>query len=186
MSTASHPRLMTAEEFMDADLGEGVHELVRGKVVESPPSHFEHGVVCGRVAGLFWEYQRRTSYGHGASNNTLVKTEQNPDTVRGVDFMFFSKARWPKPSETAKLPPIAPDVAIEVASPSYRRGDLLKKASEYLAAGSLAVWLVYPKKRSVAIFRDSQTPPVVLTGGDVIEEQPELPGFRCTVAELFP
>jgi len=176
---------MTAEEFMNADLGEGLHELVRGKAVHLSLPHYEHDSICYHPAGLFQEYERRTGYGHEASNDSAIRTERDPDTVRGANFMSFSNARWPKPGKSTKLPLIASDVAIEVVSPSNRRSELLQKVAEYLGAGSLTVWLVYPRKRSIAIFRDSP-PPVVLNDGDVIEDQPELPGFRCTVAEIFP
>ena len=38
MATVSQPKLLTAEEFMAADLGDGCFELVRGEVVELPPA----------------------------------------------------------------------------------------------------------------------------------------------------
>ncbi len=57
MATASQPKLMTATEFMAADLGEGTFELVQGEIVEMPPPRPEHGVFaptcrasCGTTA----------------------------------------------------------------------------------------------------------------------------------------
>ncbi len=44
MATVAKSKLLTAEEFMAADLGEGIFELVRGEVVEVPPPMPEHGV----------------------------------------------------------------------------------------------------------------------------------------------
>ena len=43
MATVAQTKLLTAEEFMAADLGEGSFELVRGEVVEVPPAMPEHG-----------------------------------------------------------------------------------------------------------------------------------------------
>ena len=187
MSTASQPRLMTAEEYMNADLGDGRHELIRGEVVELSPPISDHGYVCMQVGFLLHGFGRQTGCGYCLANDASVQTERNPDTVRGPDICFYSEARQPrfKSMNEPGLLTVAPDVAIEVVSPSNRRGELLRKVAEYLAAGSLAVWLVYPRKRSVAIFRDAQAPPVVLEDGDAIEDQPELPGFRCTVTEIF-
>ncbi|MDG3005819.1 Uma2 family endonuclease [Paludisphaera mucosa] len=186
MATAPAARLMTAEEFMRADLGEGPHELVRGEVVlVTPPPGYGHGSICYNLSGLFWEYQRRTGYGHAATNDSAVQTQRSPDTVRGADFVFFSNARWPKPTTFVTIPPIAPDLAVEVVSPSNRRGEILEKVAEYLNAGTLVVWIVYPKKRSIAIYRDAESPPVVLNDGDVLENFPELRGFRCLVSDVF-
>ena len=44
MATVAEPKLLTAEEFMAADLGEGTFELVRGEIIELPPAMPEHGV----------------------------------------------------------------------------------------------------------------------------------------------
>jgi hypothetical protein len=38
MATAAQTKLLTAEEFMAADLGGGTFELVRGEIVEMPPA----------------------------------------------------------------------------------------------------------------------------------------------------
>ncbi|WP_165244072.1 Uma2 family endonuclease [Paludisphaera soli] len=185
MSIASNPRLMTAEEFLQADLGDGQFELVRGEVVRLSPPLYEHGFICSNLTFHLGSYARRTGFGHTASNDTSVQTQRGPDTVRGPDVLFFSNARWPKPKPAAVIPPIAPDVAVEVVSPGDRRGEIEAKVGEYLAAGTLAVWVVYPRKRSVVIHRDPESPPDVLKDGDAIDDQPELPGFRCLVSEIF-
>jgi Uma2 family endonuclease len=186
MATASQSKLMTAEEFMAADLGEGRFELVRGEVIEVPPSMPDHGLVCGNFAGVLWDYGRRSGYGYVLSNDAAVQTEQDPDTVRGADVSFYSHARWPISKVTGELIPIPPDLAVEVVSPSNRRGAILKKIGEYREAGVLMVWVVYPKRRRVAVYRGDEDEPVVYREGDVLEGFPELPGFRCPVSDLFP
>ncbi len=47
------------------------------------------------------------------------------------------------------------------------------------------MWIVYPKSRTVAIHRSLDEPPDVLKEDAVIENLPELPGFRCPVADFF-
>jgi Uma2 family endonuclease len=185
MATASQTKLLTAEEFMAADLGEGSFELVRGEVIEVPPTMPEQGAVCANVAGTFWDYGRRSGYGYTLSNDSAVVTERGPDTVRGADICFYSHARWPRTQLGNTLPPVPPDVAVEVYSPSNRRGAMSQKVTEYLVAGTLMVWVVYPANRSVAIYRSDDEPPLVLREGDFIENLPELPGFRCAVADFF-
>jgi Uma2 family endonuclease len=185
MATASQTKLMTAEEFMAADLGEGTFELVRGEVVEVPPAMPEHGRVCGNSYFVLETYGRQSGLGYALSNDSGVLTERGPDTVRGVAVCFYSHARWPRIQVGKTLPPVPPDVAVEVYSPSNRRGAMNQKVSEYLVVGTLLVWVIYPASRSVAIYRSDDEPPLVFREGDFIENLPELPGFRCTVADFF-
>jgi Uma2 family endonuclease len=185
MATVAKPQLMTAEEFMGADLGEGTHELVRGEVVDVPPAMPEHGVVCGNVVGILWHYGRTSGHGYPLSNDSAVLTERDPDAVRGADVCFYSHARWPRSEVGDALPPVPPDLVVEVASPGNRQKALFKKITEYLEIGVPLVWVVYPKRRQIAIYRGEDAEPIFLREGDVIEDLPELPGFRCPVADFF-
>jgi Uma2 family endonuclease len=185
MATAAQPKLMTAEEFMAADLGEGTYELVRGEVVQMPPPMPEHGVVCGNAAGILWDYGRRSGHGYALSNDSAVLTERDPDTVRGTDVCFYTHARWPRSQVGNTLPPVPPDLAVEVVSPGDRPAEILRKVAEYLAAGVQLVWVIYPKRRCVAVYRPDQEEPTVFKEGEFLENFPELPGFRCPVADLF-
>jgi Uma2 family endonuclease len=185
MATDVKPKLLTAEEFMNLDLGEGTFELVRGEVVKVPPPMPEHGIVCNNVAGLLWNYSRQSGHGYSLSNDSAVLTERGPDTVRGADVCFYSHARWPREQVGRGLPPVAPDVVVEVVSASDRRSKIHQKVEEYLEAGVLLLWVVYPARRSVVLYRPDNEPPTVLSENDTLENLPELPGFRCRVAELF-
>ena len=184
-ATQPQPKLMTAEEFMAADLGDGTFELVRGEVVEVPPAMPEHGRVCGNTFYVLETYGRQSGRGYALSNDTAVLTERGPDTVRGADVAYYSHARWPRSEVGKTIPPVPPDLAVEVYSPSDRRGAMSQKVAEYLSAGALLVWVIYPASRSVVIHRSDDQPPLVLHEGSHIEHLPELPGFRCAVADLF-
>jgi Uma2 family endonuclease len=188
MATATQPqaKLMTAEEFMAADLGDGTFELVRGEVIEVPPPMPAHGVVCANTGGVLWDYGRRSGFGYSLTNDSGVQTERDPDTVRGADVCFYSHARWPLSKVGRELIPVPPDLAVEVVSPGDRRAAVLKKVVEYLQAGVLRVWVVYPRRRQVAVYRGDDDEPIFYREGDVLEGFPELPDFRCPVADLFP
>jgi len=185
MASVAPAKLMTAEEYMKADLGEGTFELVRGEVVEVPPTMPEHGRVCANVVFALESYGRQSGYGYALSNDSAVVTERGPDTVRGADVCFYSHDRWPRSEVGTKLPPVAPNMVVEVYSPGNRRGEILEKLAQYLLAGIPLVWIVYPKSRTVAIHRSLDAPPDVLKEDAVIENLPELPGFRCALADFF-
>ena len=185
MATASQTKLLTAEEFMAVDLGEGTFELVRGEIVEMPPAMPKHGLVCGSAFFLLESYGRQSGLGYALSNDSAVVTERNPDTVRGADVSFYANARWPRAHVGDQLPPVPPDVAVEVVSPGDRLAKIVKKVSEYLEVGVPLVWVVYPNRRQVVIYRANAEEPTTLDEQAVIENLPELPGFRCSVSDFF-
>jgi Uma2 family endonuclease len=184
MPTAVQTNLMTAEEFMAADLGEGRFELVRGEVVPVPPTMPKHGRICMKIGFVLESFGRQTGYGYSLTGSA-VATERRPDTVRGPDVCFFSQARWSRSQVGNDLPPVPPDVAVEVVSPRNRPGGLLKKVGEYLEAGVLLVWVVNPERRRVTVYWPGEEAPIVLDEDEFMENFPELPGFRCPVSVLL-
>src|SRR5438105_291822 len=108
--------LVTAEEFLQMDLGEGIHELVRGEIVQIPPGGPDHGVVCANVAALLHQFSKRTGHGYAMRNDSAVLISS--DTVRGGDVLYYSEARIPRVQIGPRPTPIAPDLVVEVYSPS--------------------------------------------------------------------
>ena len=184
MATDARTRLLSAEEFMDLDLGEGMHELVRGEIIEMPQPRPQHGLVCGNFTIALGVFGKRTGHGYTLSNDTAVVTARGPDTVRGGDVLYYSNARWPRHQVGRDLPPLVPDLVVEVRSPSDRPGAVAEKVDEYLAAGVSMAWVADPIARTLAIHRP-EAAAIVLSDLDAVAELPELPGFTCTVAELF-
>jgi Uma2 family endonuclease len=80
--------------------------------------------------------------------------------------------------------PLAPDLAVEVLSPTDRMGDALAKISMYLQAGVQIVWLVDPSSQTVTVFQPDAAPATLRTG-DTLDGGSVLPGFSLPVAEMF-
>ncbi len=173
---------ITADEFLKMDLGDGLHELVKGEIVEMPPPSPKHGMVCMNVGAIFHGFGRETGLGYALCNDSVVVIDKF--NVRGADVQYFSEARWPKAKVGDAPPPIAPDLVVEVRSPSDRWADVLAKVVDYLHSGVPVVLVLQPKPRSLMIFRDDGDP-ITLGESDALENLPELPGFRCLVADFF-
>jgi Uma2 family endonuclease len=161
-----------------------IFELVRGEIIEMPPPMPEHGRVVVNAGFALESFGRQSGFGYCLSASAVL-TERGPDTVRGPDISFYSQARWPRSEVGRGLPPIPPDLAVEVVSPSDRPGKISAKVAEYQGVGIPLIWVVYPASRVVVIHRSDGQPPLVLREGDAIENLPELPGFRCPVADFF-
>ena len=80
------------------------------------------------------------------------------------------------------MPPIAPDVAVEILSPDDRRIDVDDKIAVYLRAGSSLVLVVDPQRRIVELHDSAQT--LCLNESAAIEHR-ALPGFSYSVRDLF-
>jgi len=182
---ATIQKLITAEEFLEMpDPEDGTRqELVKGVIEKMSRPNFKHGE-CQSATSYVLRYYAKTNRAGRVVTETGIQTEKDPDTVRGPDVSFWSVERLPLDQEVIGYPPIAPDLCVEVLSPSNRRKQIRQKIKEYLFNGTKAVWVIDPENRTVTIYRtplEGRTleEDAILDGDDV------LPGFTCKVSELF-
>lgn len=186
MTAATQDKLLTAEEFMDLpDPGDGSkQELVRGVVITMPPPQAPHGYTAARVTISVGGFVVQHNLGIVVGNDTGVVLERGPDTVRGPDLAYWSFARQ------ATVPKgyfeIAPDLAVEVLSPSNTRRQIDAKIREFLNAGTTMVWVVDPLDRSVRVHRKDSAAPVIRMSGAMLDGEDVLPNFQVAVSSLFP
>lgn len=175
---------VTAEQLMDLPDGGRRRELVDGELREMAPAGFGHGRVALRVGARLDEFAHRERLGVVVAAETGFLLSRDPDTVRAPDAAFVAGHRLPPPEEQQRFAELAPDLAVEVVSPSDRAADVTEKALAWLAAGSSLVWVVYPVQRVVAVYAPGGVvrhvgEGEVLDGGDV------LPGLRLPVADIL-
>ena len=107
---------------------------------------------------------------------------RDPDTVRAPDIAFLGATRPSGPQRGYY--PGAPDLAVEVLSPDDRPSYVVEKVAEWLEAGTIAVWVIDPRTRTVTVHSAGELAGVleesdVLTGGIL------LPGFALAVRDIF-
>jgi Uma2 family endonuclease len=143
-----------------------------------------HGVVCARLTIELGKFVQEHDLGElfGAETGFLVET--NPDTVLGTDAAFVSHERLATVETFEKFFPFAPDLAVEVLSPSNTVQEIDEKINFYFAAGARAVWVFNPKRRTVAVYR-SPFDVRILSEQDTIEGGDVLPQFRLELSKLF-
>jgi Uma2 family endonuclease len=158
-------------------------ELVRGELVDMPPPGFEHGSIISEIAFLFTTHVKAKRLGRVLGAETGFRLSRNPDTVRGIDVAFVSTARIPT-HNLEKHFDGAPDLAVEVLSPSDSMTMMEDKVDELLRAGARAVWVVNPVRRTVTIHR-AGAQPHVLRETDTLDAGDAMPGFTCVVKDFF-
>ena len=175
--------LVTAEQFLRMPECEW-YELVAGELRKMTQPSFLHGAVAAQVSRLLGNYVAERKLGRVSTNDPGFLLARDPDTVLGPDVAFVSARRLAAQPAGEGLREGAPDLAIEVLSPTNTRTEIHEKAIAYLDAGASLVWVIDPALRTVMVYR-SATETVTLAQDAVLEGKPVLPGFRCRVAELF-
>ena len=115
---------------------------------------------------------------------TGFKLASDPDTVRAPDVAFIRRDRVEEVGDIEGFWPGAPDLAVEVISPSDTYADVQEKVFDWLEAGTRMVILVMPRKRIVTIYR-SMTDMIMLTEHDTLDGGDVVPGWKIPVRELF-
>ena len=177
-------KLITAEQLYELPDDGLNYELLRGTLVSEPVPGRLHGRTVARISQLLSNFVNSKRLGVVYTGDTGFVLARQPDTVRGPDVAFVSNERERETEGARPYIPGAPDIAVEVVSPSDRTREVLGKVSDYLAAGSRIVWVVNPVREEVSVFR-SPFAPRVLAGTDVLDGEEVLPGFSVTIAEVF-
>ncbi len=177
-------KLMTAEELLAMPDDGMRHELVRGELITMPPASDEHGFVGYELGWQIGTFTRQRLLGRSRMAETGFWIERDPDTVRAPDYAFISYERMPGPPSHQGYSEIIPDLVVEVASPNDRPPDIDAKTQMWLGAGVRLVLNVYPETREVYAHHEDGS--VQQFGvNDVLTCEPALPGFACSVADIF-
>ena len=180
---ATNQERLTLEEFERLPDADEVLELSRGVLVREPQPPAQHGAVVINLLRELDAHVRDRELGRAVVEAGFLLAE-DPPTVRRPDAAFVSFDRWPAETLPEGMWPIAPDIAVEVVSPSNRAADIHEKVLQYLQAGVGVVWVVQPTTHTVEVWRGPADIHVIrgdeaLDGGDL------LPEFRLSISRLF-
>ena len=160
------------------------YELQAGMLVSEPLPGGRHGWVTAAVAEILRAHVKTHRLGVVFAGDSGFVLARKPDTVRGPDVAFVSRERFERSGDTVKAFAGAPDLAVEVLSPSNTPAAMHAKVADYLAAGTRCVWVVDPESQTVTVYASLLWPHTfgqdeMLDGDDVV------PGFRVRVGDLF-
>ncbi|MGH7481528.1 MAG: Uma2 family endonuclease [Longimicrobiales bacterium] len=174
---------LTVEEFARLPEEDAYRiELVRGWLVREPQPGARHGRLSARLFQALNDYARATGAGE-VLIELGFRLSADPATVRGPDVAFLAAARVPREMPVGFWEG-APDLAVEVVSPSNRRPDIDAKVRDYLDSGAHAVWVVDPATRTVEIHQPGEAARI-LSAADTLKQPRLLPGFRLPLSDLF-
>ena len=178
------PQLVTAEQALDWPDPEARFELVAGVVQPMTPAGGPHGAIIMTLARILGSHVHAHRLGALFSPDTGFLLRRRPDTVRCPDVAFVAAHRLPPGGVRRGFPELAPDLAVEVQSPTDRTRASWAKVAEYLGSGVREVWTIDPPARTVTVHGPDGTTRR-LDEGDTLDAGDVVPDFRCAVAELF-
>ena len=171
-------KIIGSPEYLDRSI-----ELVEGEIVEMSKPSGLHGQITMLLSVKIANHVMDNGLGIVTSAETGFILERNPDgrdTLRGLDIAFVRGARV-LPDQPVD---VAPNLAVEVISPSNKATDIHRKIRQLLGAGTALVWIVHPETRTVEVHSHSGA--VTLESGDMLSGGDVLPGFEIPVREIFP
>jgi Uma2 family endonuclease len=178
MATTTRPRA-TEEDLLRVPEDGQKYELVDGEIRVSPAGYL-HGLVCTRLTIRLGTFVQERGLGDLLDSSTGFRLPNG--NVRLPDVCFVAKGRVS--ARERGFASLAPDLAVEVLSPSDNLRQVLDKVGEYLQAGTHLVWVIDPERRSAAVYRSS-TKVHELSADDFLDGEDVVPGFRCRVADLI-
>lgn len=175
-------RLITADELLAMPERDCRYELVKGELITLPIEGAMHGSVVSNVVVGIGSFVETHDLGEVFIRTGFILAT-DPDTVRGPDVSFVSKARLSDDMSDGYFT-IAPDLAVEVVSPNDTYTEVVEKVAEYLAAGTRLVVLVDPLNREITK-HPAQGNITRLGECDTLALDDIMPGFECAAAEIF-
>jgi Uma2 family endonuclease len=176
-------KLITVED-LEQITEVGRYDLIRGELITMAPAGEEHGVIAGEIGGFIREHVKRKQLGRFYAAETGFILHRDPDVVLAPDAAFVRSERLPSSKPGTGYFVGAPDLAVEVLSPSESTARSQEKVLEYLEAGTRLVWIVHPPRRTVTVYRADHSA-LLLLENDQLDGEDVLPGFSIRVGEIF-
>ena len=158
-------------------------ELISGVIYEVSYPSPTHNLFIGNIYSPIRDFARTNKLGYAFTDSVNYSVPNGDEFAPDVSFVWQGRVTLPLPKEFT----IAPDMAVEVASPSNRERELLDKAESLLECGTHFVWIVYPNTRVVDVCHlvdgNLVTRKVEIDG--ILDGEDVLPGFTLAIKDIF-
>ena len=160
-----------------------LHEVVHGELVMSPENSFYHGDICADLVMALRSFAKANKLGAVWDSSTGFWMKNR--NCRAPDVSFVCKARLKGlRRSTASFFQGAPDLAVEILSPTNTRQEIDERLKDFFSSGTQIAWIIDPAMERVEICQ-SLTNRALLSAGGSLDGQHLLPGFKYPVADLF-
>lgn len=172
----------TLQEFLALLSDDVACELIDGQAVPKMSPKLFHSAVQTALLVLLgsWGLGRGRVYPEWA----VILQRNGRDWVPVPDLTFVSYKRLPQDWMLDEACPVRPELVTEIISPAQTFGQMAAKATDYLNAGVLRVWIVDTQARSITVFYPD-SPPQTYTSERQIAGDEVLDGLILTPEQVF-
>jgi Uma2 family endonuclease len=179
-------RRLTVEELYEMEDLPERFEVIRGEIVEMAPTGWTHTSTSMRIGIKLGIWLENNPIGVLGGADGGFALSQDPLVVLVPDVSLVLAERLPQEHSASRIPNLAPDLVVEVISPSDRASRVHDKVLTYLELGVRLVWVVDPPRRTVTVYSSKQ-PKIAtqLNMGESLDGGDVLPGFKLPLANIF-
>ncbi len=179
---AERRKITLTPEFEEEIYSSGRYEIAYGEIKErSMPSPI-HGRIQLKLGSKILSYVEQNNLGAVYTETHFEFAEK---LSRVPDIAFVSFGRFPEGGEDESSRwHIAPDLAVEIISPTDDYEDVQEKITEYFTFGVTQVWIISPESKTLHIYF-SRTSVKILTETDQLVGEEILEGFKMNMNEIF-
>ena len=175
------PTQLTLEEFLTLPQGDITYELIDGKAIPKiSPKRFHSRLTLALSQLLTSWAQNRGEVG---IEWAVILTRNSKPWVPVPDLLYISYNRLPQDDIVDESCPVSPELVIEIISPRQTFGEMTEKATDYVKAGVLRVWVVDAKAKTVTIFYPDM-PPQTKRDNNTLEDS-LFEGLQITPQQIF-
>ncbi|BAY23012.1 hypothetical protein NIES2100_27760 [Calothrix sp. NIES-2100] len=156
-------------------------ELVKGNVIVMSPSGYESDEVAAEMVSQLRNWVKPRKLGRITASSAGFRLPNSDLRAPDASFVLAERLRR-SPKSFAQL---APDLTVEVKSPSDNLEDIRAKIQEFLSLGTKVGILLNPDAQIVEVYNVGKEV-IVLHNGDVLTVPELLPGWEVAVSDLWP
>ncbi|MFQ5637677.1 MAG: Uma2 family endonuclease [bacterium] len=173
--------LMTDEDLLQLPDDGHKYEYVEGELQVSPANLYHEDIAVNLILRL-GKVVKKLRWGRLYSSSAGFRMKSG--NLLSPDVSLVKNSRLPGGKSPEGFGYFAPDLAVEILSPSDSLAALQTKINEYFENGSEQVWVFDPRKRMATVY-SSLTDYEVLNENDILRGGDLLPGFSCALKDLF-
>lgn len=181
-------RMLTYEDYICSPEEMRRYDILDGEKLYMTNPTMQHQNILFNIADIFKQFQRRHKDGRMFIAPCDVLISRRPLRTRQPDVLFVSNERFGSRSidDPAPLTP-APELVVEILSPSDTGGALAGKLSDYQSVNVLECWVVSPRERTVEILKltDSGFETVGIFSDGMSVQSSIFPELIASIQDIF-
>jgi Uma2 family endonuclease len=183
MTISDEKKQWSDEELLAMPRDGCKREIVHGELVMMSPAGWDHGGVIGFLFGELAHFVHSRRLGRVLDPQTGFRLATGDLFCPDMSFVTADRVAQQRARKSAFFLG-APDLFVEVLSPSDTVENLHEKLEQFFNEGARLAWVINPKKKCVYVYRAPHSFQTLQQADSLVGEE-VIPGFTLPVSNLF-